>query len=86
MKNSCIFHGRVFVISCDFKSASAFEQFDKLSLFSLRNLWSSIGYDQTCHYANMPMQYAAIFKSYRNDNYLMKTIYLIFAKNLKRKE
>ena len=36
------------------------------------------------HYANMPIQYAVIFKGCKNDNPLMKTldIFLIFAQNI----
>ena len=36
------------------------------------------------HYANMPMQYIAIFHGCKNDNFQMKNcdIFLIFAQNI----
>ena len=38
------------------------------------------------HYANMPVQYAAIFHGFKNDNFQMKNcdIFLIFAQNIDR--
>ena len=38
------------------------------------------------HYANMPVQYTAIFHDCKNDNFQMKNcdIFLIFAQNIDR--
>ena len=38
----------------------------------------------TLHYANIPMQYTAIFHDCKNDNFQMKNcdIFLIFAQNI----
>ena len=39
---------------------------------------------ELCHYANMSMQYTAIFHGCKNDNFQMKffDIFLIFAQNI----
>ena len=43
-------------------------------------------YVRNCHYANMPMQYSAIFHGCKNDNFQMKNcdIFLILAQNIDR--
>ena len=43
-----------------------------------------IEYMKICHYANMSVQYTAIFHGCKNDNFQMKIcdIFLIFAQNI----
>ena len=48
---------------------------------------ASVSVEETgMHYENMPIQYAAIFKGCKNDNFKMKLkindIFLIFAQNI----
>ena len=44
------------------------------------------GHDQrrTCHYANIPMQYTAIFHGCKNENFQLKSFdyFNIFAQNI----
>ena len=44
------------------------------SVFCGSGCLSKFGLNAVKHYANMPMQYAAIFKGCKNDNFHMKKI------------
>ena len=51
---------------------------------SLAHIASSLELFETDHYANMSVQYTAIFHGCKNDNFQMKffDIFLIFAQNI----